>query len=481
MLAAICSINPCLVRAEAWKVERLWNAQEEKAFSDWVTTVGEISWRSINHLICDGKRNHLYEASDRKLQLYADCADLPVMLRAYYAYKRRLPFAVTQVDGGRYTRRGNRTVAVFDNLSYEGSSQDFLRRIPELLHSGCYRTEPDAKDSLTYPLSIEAKTIRPGAIFYSPEGHVGIVSEVTRNGEINLLDGHPDETLTRIRFSPKLPWKSTARVGGFRAFRPVEVKNGKVVLASNNERLPGYSAEQYGLEDYYGEVRNRLSKRKIDPLKSLEATIREDIYAEVLDRVESVELGWEVGRQTAIPVPPNIYTAEGNWEAYATPSRDLRLRRAILQLPEEIRTYLRLRRDAPSRLTPGTPRIPSRLGYLLLKRKDKLFRELNFSYKNSLGQRVSLSLADLEKRLFRLSFDPNHPPELRWGATGSELAIASRRHPRYYHDYARQQPWRDRLEKKRGLMSPSDPDNPSSPPAHDISALIEAVIHQENR
>ena len=29
---------------------------------------------------------------------------------------------------------------------------------------------------------------------------------------------------------------------------------------------------------------------------------------------------------------------------------------------------------------------------------------------------VSLSLTDIETRLFDLSFDPNHPPELRWGA-----------------------------------------------------------------
>jgi hypothetical protein len=42
-------------------------------------------------------------------------------------------------------------------------------------------------------------------------------------------------------------------------------------------------------------------------------------------------------------------------------------------------------------------------------------------YTNSAGKKVTLTLLDIEERLYDLSFDPNHPPELRWGAPeGSE-------------------------------------------------------------
>ncbi|HOM48269.1 MAG TPA: hypothetical protein PK491_07110, partial [Candidatus Hydrogenedentes bacterium] len=37
-------------------------------------------------------------------------------------------------------------------------------------------------------------------------------------------------------------------------------------------------------------------------------------------------------------------------------------------------------------------------------------------YTNSKGKTVTLTLKDIEERLYDLSFDPNHPPELRWGA-----------------------------------------------------------------
>lgn len=50
-----------------------------------------------------------------------------------------------------------------------------------------------------------------------------------------------------------------------------------------------------------------------------------------------------------------------------------------------------------------------------------MFREKFFYYTNSQGHKVRMTLEEAEKRLYDFSFDPNHPPELRWGAKpGSE-------------------------------------------------------------
>ena len=479
------SIQQLLANAafgEAWPTERPWNADEESRYSAWVEKIGSKQWRSINHAVRDAEYNSLYDATDEDLHLYADCADLPYVLRAYYAYKRRLPYVFNQVTGGRYTIRPNRTATVIDNLTFEGTTQQFFTQIANYVHTGNYRTAPDATDSATYPIRIARKTLRPGAIFYSPEGHVGVVCAVEEDGTIRLIDGHPDQTVTRIRFSSKLVWKSAARVGGFRAFRPVHVVNSAAVLVENNDVAPGFGDEQYSFgKAYYQTIRERLNTVSVDPLTLFEAYIREDVFREVLDRKAAVEIGWEIGRQHAIPVGSNIYDAVDDWENYSSPSRDLRLRRAMLAVPEEARRLMELCRDHPEQFTDTSQRNPVRLGFALLERKQQLFLNLTFEYTNSAGEPVQLSLLDIERRLFALSFDPNHPPELRWGATDAELATALRSQSRFYEAYDRQQPWRNRLEKKQGAMSPSDSDNPKGPPPYDLSLLIHRTIQEAKK
>lgn len=466
----------------AWEVERPWTEDEEDRYSDWIAKIGSKQWRSTNHAIRDPEFNPLFTPEDRDLSFYADCADLPYVLRAYYAYKRGLPFVFNQVNGGRYTILPNKTARVVDNLSFEGSAQAFFKQIADFVHTGNYRTAPDATDSATYPIRIDRESLRPGAIFYSPEGHVAVVCEVEEDGTVRLIDAHPDQTVTRIRFSSKLVWKSTARTGGFRAFRPVEVFNDAARFIENNESAPGHSDEQYSFgKAYYQTIRERLNQVEIDPLAQFEAYIREDVFREVLDRKTAVEIGWEVGRSRAIPVAPNIYAAEGDWENYSSPSRDLRLRRAMLEVADQAINFMAICHHHPEQLADPELRDPVDLGWQLLSLKQRLFEELAFEYLNSAGDPVRLTLLDVERRLFALSFDPNHPPEMRWGATGEELETALRNQPRFFSAYDEQQPWRNRLEKKHGPMSPADADNPREPPQHDLSAIIHETIKDAKR
>ena len=44
------------------------------------------------------------------------------------------------------------------------------------------------------------------------------------------------------------------------------------------------------------------------------------------------------------------------------------------------------------------------------------------AYKNGAGAQVTLSLGQVEARLFDLSFDPYHCPEMRWGAHPTQAA-----------------------------------------------------------
>jgi hypothetical protein len=61
-------------------------------------------------------------------------------------------------------------------------------------------------------------------------------------------------------------------------------------------------------------------------------------------------------------------------------------------------------------------RSQSDLAHAFIAEKDRLFKDHTMTYTNSKGDKIPLTLSDIEARLYDLSFDPNHPPELRWGA-----------------------------------------------------------------
>jgi hypothetical protein len=80
-----------------------------------VQKIGESGCRTMHACLVGAQSNPLFRASNPPgMHFYADCADLPYMLRAYYAWKNGLPFsystAVTPLGFSkdiRYTARGN--------------------------------------------------------------------------------------------------------------------------------------------------------------------------------------------------------------------------------------------------------------------------------------------------------------------------------------------------------------------------------------
>jgi hypothetical protein len=236
--------------------------------------------------------------------------------------------------------------------------------------------------------------------------------------------------------------------------------------------LPHLGTEQYQIgKDYHMKIKQRLAETLLDPVIDLERYIRDDTHQESLNRVEAVKRGWAIARHTPIHIPSNIYYSVGPWEDYSTPGRDIRLRLSYLNIPTRIKHYLTLCNQSPSQLVPKS-RNPDLLLPQLIQTHERLFKELTVSYPNSRGKMITLNLHDIEQRLFLLSFDPNHPPELRWGAQGKELESATRNRAHYFAGYTQEQPWRNRLSKKNGPMLPSDPDNPKRPPKHDISRMV---------
>ena len=474
-LFMLFSIMNCLLHGAAWKTTRAWGEQEELGYSRWVEQLGQRQWKSTQKMLLNRRSNSLYHSSDKAFTFRADCGDLPFILRSYYAYKRGLPVIITTVRGGNYSATPNPTVSIVTNESFQGSTRDFFNRIPNTVNTANLRTDYRQNNTSTYPVAINREAIRPGTIFYDPNGHAAVVCSVKNDGTIFFIDAHPDQSITRTIFGPKLSWKTSSHTGGFINYRPVVISRGRIMFQNDLNKLPHLSTMQHHMgKDYHIETKLLLSKQLLDPEKDLARYIVQDTFLELQNRVAAVQRGWKIAKHNPIKIPPNIYYGAGPWEDFSTPGRDIRLRKSFLHIPERIKNYLSLAQKSPELLTAAS-RNPDKLLTTLIKTQDRLFRTLIIEYPNSDGKTISLTLSDIEKRIFLLSFNPNHPPELRWGAAGKELSTASRRYPRYHISYQPEQLWRNRLIMKAGPMTTSDRDNPRSPPPHNVTRVVQQI------
>ncbi len=246
---------------------RPWNAAAEQEFSAWVAGIGTARasgrCRTLNACMNDGTINTLRAAGDPNLDLFADCADVPMHLRAYFALKTNRPFKyVSDIAGNggdeRYSA-GNHPVA-YRTASASAPLQRTLRTISDGVHSGFYRMAPEVQDNDTYTIKPSPTSIRPGTVYYDPNGHVLIVYRVDADGTIWTMDGHPDNSLT---FGPLTEGKyavgGRAQGGGFRNFRPERVVDGTIGYVPNSE-LPEWGDNQYGHGDtYVAWIRSQIS------------------------------------------------------------------------------------------------------------------------------------------------------------------------------------------------------------------------------
>lgn len=454
-----------------WRIiQKSWDTRHEKLFGQFVSRLGEaVERRECNQVdTCMKSTANIYYGSDPVgLRYYADCADLPYYLRGYFAWKNGLPFSIVsevkpsplnldKVKDVRYSLEGNVVSKRLDVLSemnmqnsiYPDALQILNSSVPGIVSSASLRMGSLYDTSLPsdfYPVKINRQSIRPGTVIYDPNGHVAIIYKVTDDGRVFYIDAHPDNSLTMGMFTPKFTRSNPNQGAGFKNFRPLTLVDsvmdgkgayvgGRIVAAKNTE-LPDYSTEQFygtrpdsanwknGLFVFKGRQTNfyefvRLSltegEAHIDPLKDM-AQLTDDICVSLKDRVDAVEGARTSGvANKAHParLPENIFGTEGEWENFATPSRDARLKVAFMDLLETTKSNIdRFKKyDRTIRYSGGN----------LAKDLYEVYKEraqaCQFTYKTSNGRPVVMNLEAARQRLFDMSFDPYHCIELRWGA-----------------------------------------------------------------
>ncbi len=426
-----------------------------------------------------------YLKNPKDLRISADCADLPYVLRAYFAWMNGLPFSFVsgvyyanpKLDAGRdirYTPRGNKVSARYTVRPGVDRFNDVHLKLVNSVSSAVYRVHGkadfpanangvlDTNSKLFtdfYSPAITRETIVPGTTVYDPAGHLLVVYRVSDDGIIYMIDAHPGNSpLTTDVYGQKFVRSNPRHGAGFKNWRPIawDQSQSKVIAASN-DLIEGYSSEQFygnhpeqtiddqswqkgvflhnGVQyfhntqdnNYYQYVRKVLAKGDLsfDPIK--EISFRLDSLCDDLKfRKEAVDSAIMVGINKAahpLRLPENIYGTSGEWEDYSTPSRDARFKTAVRELTETAILFIKKFNEGDTSIHYTGSDLKQDLWSIFYRKAQDPSTACQIQYKNSVQQMVTVTLADLiENRLFNMSFDPYHCIELRWGATGNELS-----------------------------------------------------------
>ncbi|MCP4446691.1 MAG: C40 family peptidase [Myxococcales bacterium] len=440
-----------------WKTRQAWGPITEDLFAVFTERLFDYpegddrTWPNLHTLLRDSERNilfdHLSKSEEEVLKFVPDCADLPYTLRAYFAWKLRLPFGVYQCHRARDNRPPTCDLAggnLMPRSEFAGTDgvtifRNFVNyHVRRTVHSSSGRTAPDDSESDFYPVALSRKTLRPGTLFTDPYGHLLVVVRwidqgATGYGGLIGADAQPDGTIGRRRF-----WRGSflfrpethSGGAGFKAFRPWVYNRATEALETrSNDELrrnstARFSREQYqGSEsDFYDKMESIINPRALDPVAKMRALI-DALQEQVTRRTTSVNTGEDFMRSRNfepidMPVGKKIFLTSGPWEDFSTPSRDWRLLIAIHTVVDFPDAVLR----SPKQYGIAEADAKSRVAELReILNKELALRPL--PYTRSDGSDWELSLKDLiDRRVeFEMSYNPNDCPELRWAAPkGSE-------------------------------------------------------------
>ncbi|WP_143140636.1 hypothetical protein [Nannocystis exedens] len=456
-----------------WSSQRAWDSGEEALYSAWVRALFhaepgvDLAYTALDQVTRDPARNLLHDAygwgedaapQQGGLHMRPDCADTPYFLRAYYSWKRALPFAFrgcSRGGPGKPPRCGEAT----SNLAAPagsgpqpgqlGAVQHFMRRtLAWGVHTGNGRVALGDERSDLYPVRLDRRSLRPGTVYADPYGHILVLVELFageggRPGVLYAVDGQPDGSITRKRFwEGNFLWNPDPLLGGsgFKNFRPITIRDGAATPLGDAEIAAhadygDLSQEQGSLTApaFYDRMEAIISPGTRDPFLALEEAVAA-LYEQARVRVTSVGNGDAFFKQSpgatiAMPDGFAVFETTGSWESYSTPARDLRLLIAI----DVVRGFAdKVRRQpavfAAEKDLEGVVR-------RLEEARDKLLADpkFRFEYVRSDGSKWPLGLGELvaRARALEVAYNPNDCPEHRWGApAGSEEAkTCSRRAP----------------------------------------------------
>jgi hypothetical protein len=465
---------------QIWPVTRKWNRAEEALFSAFIREMfhaqrGEdLAFARLDEVTSSRERNLLHDhygwgedaVKPPGLKMKPDCADTPYYLRAYFAWKRGLPFAFHRAcssgEGGRPPRCSKPPSSILEppelpsKMPEEWNEllqvQRFFTRTLVSVHTGNARIPFEDDESDFYGLKLTRRALRPGAVYADPYGHVLVIVEFLEAegalpGVLYAVDGQPDGSITRKRFwEGNFLWNPDPANGGsgFKGFRPIAVKTedgGQVLEMQTDAQIKknadyadaSHAQAKLTAEKFYDAIDRLITPTARDPFMAQEEMVR--AFSEAakvrVTSVNNAEPYFAAHPEAVIPMPEgaDIFETSGPWEDFSTPSRDLRLLIAMDVL-NHFDDKVARQPDAFG-TTAGKPLEELRARLAAERKRLLASDDLAFSYKRTDGSMKKLTLADLMARMpaFEVAYNPNDCPEHRWGAPeGSEERATCTRH-----------------------------------------------------
>ena len=449
-------------QAYSWRIAKdHWSDADEQGFGEFVQKIGDSNCSSSES--CMRSAANPYRDSDpRGFDVDADCAKWVYFLRAYYASKSGLPFSVVNgVSGGggdiRFSKQGNRAVSRHEFIDRGAGINGMaaMQGVLSAVTSATYRQAADEDKGVLpdfYSPRISPETIRPGTVLYDVNGHAAIVYRVDKDGRFHYMGASPDFSVSRDIYGAQFGQPPAKLGGGFKDWRPLTLVGahrdfsghliGGLIKLAHNSEIPTYSLAQYQGTDgkaaspekakftyngvdlgFYEYVRVAVSggEMSTNPVYEFKTTLR-DLCHEFTARAESVEQATQNGissKPHPAHLPGNIYAAaDTEWESYATPKRDARIRAIFAQAHKDLAHMLQLWNNRDPRIVYDGLELKSDLDSLY----EQETKDCTITYLNSAKRPVTLTFDDLVHRLYAMSFDPYDCVEHRWGASGDEAA-----------------------------------------------------------
>lgn len=248
-----------------WPASHAWSSALEDQYSGFIARLGRSvaagRCKTLSACMRDPEINPLFEPGAEKLRFHADCADVPYILRAYFSYHHDLPFSYAKSMQGH-----GRDARYYCHSCPSGlatwldspTPRQLFEKIGRVVHSGFFRTAPTVENADFYQAAVDRRAVRPGTMFYDPNGHVVVIYELTSDGRLLFFDGHPDGSLTHGVLSNKNVRGGLSQGGGLKNFRPVRYENGWIVQRRNDE-LP-----DYGGGSQFDRSRYQVNGRPVD-------------------------------------------------------------------------------------------------------------------------------------------------------------------------------------------------------------------------
>lgn len=477
-----------------WPPLNRWSSANENLFALFVERLfdynidEDVSWPNLHQVLQDKDRNLLHgyrePTEDDELKLQPDCADLPYTLRAYFAWKMRLPFGYRKCTRARKNRppecdepgQGDNLMSRLDLKGRDGTgimrdnpsafSLFVNTKVMRAVHSSSGRTLPEDELTDFYPVPLTRRALKPGTLFADPYGHLLVVADwipqgMDKYGILVGVDAQPDGTVGRRRF-----WRGSflfdpaieSGGAGFKAFRPreyidepvqVEVEmDGEVTLIPKHgytqemlnedlektRRFTRISQQQYkgSKDDFYNRMEALINPRPLDAT-AVQISLIDALQESINRRVQSVANGerFITEQQDApidMPKGARIFLTSGPWEDFSTPSRDLRLLISI----DSVVDFYKSVESGPERFGLREDEVERAVEQI----KQLLDTELNkrtLAYTRSDGSQHTLSMKQVIDRSerFEMAYNPNDCIEIRWGADpgSNEMSTCDRHAP----------------------------------------------------